>query len=139
MRRDRMKSSSKVSVFIFSNNSRRMAKSSPAAPTAEYNRASNALRVDSYFQYIPSPPEAALSLVCMAIRFSPATHPTLGSVKAYTISRKASVFKWVLASVNTTSGVFTNSIPRLRAAVLPWRSGWWRTVACGQRARYSLV
>ena len=50
IRSERMKSSSNVSGSIVSNNSRRTANSSPAAPTAEYNRASSAFNVDSYFQ-----------------------------------------------------------------------------------------
>ena len=48
-----------------------------------------------------------------------ATHPVLGSVKAFTISFSAAGLIKVLASVKRTTGLFTKVIPRLIAAVFP--------------------
>ena len=47
------------------------------------------------------------------------TQPTLGLANARTISRNASRLRCVLASVNTTSGVVTNRMPRFSTAVFP--------------------
>lgn len=79
--KERIKSSNSVSLGICSYKEVRMANNSPAAPTAEWSCESNFFRKDSYFQYIPSPPTAASSLVCILMRFSPATHPTFGLLK----------------------------------------------------------